>query len=308
MKRKLVKQGSSTMMISLPSKWIKSNNLEKGSEIDLEEKENTLIIAGGHKQEKKKETTMHVTDDNRHDIRNMLTHLYRRGIERIIIKGITQKDADTARKTANDILLGFEIVDKTNDFLVLENISEPTEEKYEVMLRRVFLIIKETHRILEEDHKTGRFTRLNDVEELKKQQDKHILFCRRIIAKQNSIQSAIEWELLTFLMHIEHKYYYLYRYATEKKSRSTKQTGELLKQLGSFLEKYYDAYFTKDIKKIHDINKARNEFYFEKCYGELEKSRGRETIMIGQIAEIYRMIQIGTSPILGRLLDDKPYF
>ena len=33
MKRKLVKQGAGTMMISLPTKWIKENNLDKGDEV-----------------------------------------------------------------------------------------------------------------------------------------------------------------------------------------------------------------------------------------------------------------------------------
>ena len=36
MKRKVVKQGKSTLMISLPSKWVKDNNINRGDEIDLQ--------------------------------------------------------------------------------------------------------------------------------------------------------------------------------------------------------------------------------------------------------------------------------
>ena len=55
MKRKLVKQGAATMMISLPSKWIKENSLEKGSEVELEEEGSSVMISVD-KKEKKKET------------------------------------------------------------------------------------------------------------------------------------------------------------------------------------------------------------------------------------------------------------
>ena len=55
MKRKLVRQGSSTLMISLPSKWVKSNNLDKGSEIDIDEKENVLEISVERKEKKSRD-------------------------------------------------------------------------------------------------------------------------------------------------------------------------------------------------------------------------------------------------------------
>ena len=40
MKRKIVKQGKATMTVSLPSKWIKNNNINNADEVDIEEIEN----------------------------------------------------------------------------------------------------------------------------------------------------------------------------------------------------------------------------------------------------------------------------
>ena len=55
MKRKLVKQGTTTLMISLPSKWLKNNALNKGDEIEISDDQNGLIITkGAAKQQKKK--------------------------------------------------------------------------------------------------------------------------------------------------------------------------------------------------------------------------------------------------------------
>ena len=53
--RKLVKQGAATMMISLPARWIKFNQLGKGDEINLEEKENEIRVTTGKIDKKKKE-------------------------------------------------------------------------------------------------------------------------------------------------------------------------------------------------------------------------------------------------------------
>ena len=54
MKRKLVQQGAATMMVSLPSKWIKKFGLKKGDEIDLEEKGSIINIYPELKKERNK--------------------------------------------------------------------------------------------------------------------------------------------------------------------------------------------------------------------------------------------------------------
>ena len=165
------------------------------------------------------------------------------------------------------------------------------------------------HTILEEDFSKGNVKRLNEMEELRKQQDKHILFCRRIIVKeQNQKNPILEWELLTFLMHIQHKYYYLYKYAFENRYRQDKEIDKLLLTLKDYFEKYYEAYFQKDIKKIHQINKLREEYYFGKCFTLIEKSSGKKAVILSQIAEIFRLIQVGTSPMLGQFLDISHYY
>jgi len=44
MRRKLVKQGAATMMVSLPSKWVKDQKLKKGDEVEVSEAEGRLQI------------------------------------------------------------------------------------------------------------------------------------------------------------------------------------------------------------------------------------------------------------------------
>ena len=45
MKRKIVKQGAATLMISLPSKWCKKFGLKKGDEVDIETANDSLLVS-----------------------------------------------------------------------------------------------------------------------------------------------------------------------------------------------------------------------------------------------------------------------
>jgi len=44
MKRKIIKLGTATLVVSLPSKWTKKFNLKSGNDLELEEANSNLII------------------------------------------------------------------------------------------------------------------------------------------------------------------------------------------------------------------------------------------------------------------------
>ena len=56
MKRKLIQLSTSTNVISIPTTWLRKNNLSKGAELDLEEKDNRIIISKDNKKTLKKGT------------------------------------------------------------------------------------------------------------------------------------------------------------------------------------------------------------------------------------------------------------
>jgi len=306
MQRKLVKQGAATMMISLPSKWIKANELSKGDEINLEEKGKELIINTKETLKQKKETNIKITNENQQDIKNILTHLYRKGFDKIILEGLTTNLLKKIRIITNCLLLGFEITERNSTKCILENISEPIEQKYNVMLKKVFLIIKETQNLIIKDFEKGRFANMHEIEETKNQQDKFILFCRRLLIKEKS-NSLLDWELLTFLMHIQHTYYYLYKYVSKNKIKPDNEIISLLKNLRDYFVLFEDGYYNKNIKSIHKINNLKEHYQFGKCLSLIEKTKGKESVVHSYIRELFRLIQIGTSPVLSELLEEKDY-
>jgi phosphate uptake regulator len=302
MQRKIIKQGINGYTIYLPKSWVESKGLKGGDSINIKETGTSLIIGSPNVQ--KKETTIKLTEVNNQDIRNILTHLYRNGFSIIRFENTNEKTSEDIRTITNDLLLGFENTEKTQSKYTIENLSEPTEERYDVMLRRVFLIIKETLRIVIEDFEQNKFQRMKEIQELRDQQFKFILFCRRILIKEKYEKlPVLGWELLTYLTHIQHSMYYLYEYAARKVKQKNKEVLELLHALEIYFNLYYDAYYKKEINNIHKINSLKKEYAYGKCVTYLEKSKGINSVLLSYIKEQFRLIQVSTSPILSELLD-----
>lgn len=300
MERKLIKQGGGGFTIYLPKKWIENKGLKEGDEVKVTELENSLLIGGNVKS---KEIIISIESEDKENIKNILTHSYRKGFDKITIKFKDPAVLKEIKKLIN-LLLGFEITTINSNSCVIENISEPTEGKYEIILRKVFLIITETQEEILESFINNDFTNFKEIEEMRNNLDKFLLFCRRLLTKEKYEKDLkLEWEFLTFLMHIDHAYYYFYKYCTQNEIKPEKEMINLLKNLKEYFSLFKDAYYNKDLKSIHKINNQKDRFQFGKCIDLIEKSKGKNAVVYSYLREIFRLIQIGTSPILSMNLN-----
>lgn len=297
MKRKLVKQGAATMMISLPTKWIKANKLDKGDEVEVEEKGANLTIIASDKKNAKREVVIELTDQNYKDLRAFLTHAYRKGFDKIVLTGYLEEASKEVSSLVSDVLLGFEVVERSKDKIVIENISSPDETKYETILSKVFIIIKDMPNMILNK------VPILELKETKDHCDKFVLFCRKIISENKLSEDPIlEWEFLTLLTHTHHSYYYLGEYIHANKITPSKELESLILESGNYFNLLYDAYHNKDISQINKINSLRNKFQYGRCLDLIAKSRGKEAVVASYLREIFRWVQISSSPLLSKLL------
>ena len=293
-----MKLGPATMVISLPSKWIKTTGLKPGDEIDLEQENNGLMITDVRTNKSKKEKYFEITPENSPDIETILTHLYRQGFDKIVLNKIDEKIENTIKRTVERLMLGFEITIKNKDSWTIENIASPTKEKYDILLNRTFFIIKETINsiIVQIQNKNEKIK----IEELKIEQDKYILYCQRNIILGNRENPTIEWELLTFLRHIEHSLYYLSK-EIENGLEKDQNLILLMQKMSDYFGKYYNAYNSRNIQTIHEINSLKSKYHFGDCVTLIKK--GKNAQIYSYIRETFRLIQVGTSPIFRLILD-----
>src|SRR3989338_3848322 len=137
MKRKLVQQGEATLMVSLPSKWIKDNEMQKGDSVDLEEHEGKLVLSKDL-QGRKKERIIQLTSSTESAIRVAIVNAYRSGYDLVHINFQNHKQYTLIQKILKDYIFGFEIVHTDEKKCSIENITEPSPEQFDVLLQKIF--------------------------------------------------------------------------------------------------------------------------------------------------------------------------
>lgn len=302
MERKLIKQGKGGFTIYLPKRWIDNKSLKEGDAVDVSEFENGLFVSSESKKHKGCYLTL--DEEGRKDVKNLLTHVYRRGFDKISIAGIDGKSFDIIEATIKEQLPGLEVTEHSSNNCIIESLSDPTDQKYEALVRFLFFIIKETQQMLIKDFEANKFNHFKDIEERTRKHDRFIYLCRRILSKELYNNNVIlEWELLTFLMHIQHGHYYLYQYASEEGVKKENEMIGLLKELASYFDLFYNAYYKREISSVHKINTMKSKFQLGECLDLLKKTKN--PVVASYIRESFRTIQIGTSPILAGLFDEK---
>ena len=219
MKRKLIKQGNNSYTLTLPIKWIRDKGLDENSEIELEEKEGELIINTNINKKQIKKLELKITNYNERTIKNLLNQGYRQGYDLIKIQYKNKSQLDIIKSITRETLLGFELTEENLDSCIIENITEPSEEKFDIILRKVFLIIKnEGEEILNDI--------LKKLDNRKKREHTKIIiddytnFCRRAIIKNNDnlyLQIPYLFKILSYLSFLLLFICLLFRYNTQRR-------------------------------------------------------------------------------------------
>ena len=103
MKRKLVKQGQATLMVSLPQSFVKRFNLKKGDEVDLTETENKVIVAGKGKHEIKK-ISLDLTKANERVITWAISASHKKGYDEITLHYKDEKVIKLVEKLVKNLM------------------------------------------------------------------------------------------------------------------------------------------------------------------------------------------------------------
>lgn len=142
MERKLIKQGTGNgLAIYVPKKWIDKNELKPGDKLNVLEQYDDLILSTKNKDLKAKK--VQIVSEDESIIRIQINSLYRGGYDQLVCDISSQKQIDIVKDIIKKYTLGFEITSSIKNSITLEIISEPSPEKFEVLVRRIFFLIEE---------------------------------------------------------------------------------------------------------------------------------------------------------------------
>jgi len=278
MKRKAIQLANQTIVISLPSKWVKQQGIKKGDEIDVTEEENRLIIGEPIKQEYKS-LSLDINDYSSSTLYRHLRALYRKGYDRLALKFKNINQLNIIEETIKD-LIGFEIVEQSKNECIIEDIAKSQTEDIDKLIKRVIILMMSMCEELQDDTKPLEAERLKEIILTDKQINKFIDYIIRLINK-NVVDKKIKKELLYFLaMQLEligdrckMVAEEITEIGSDKKTftfnaitiRFLKESFEILKLFHSNLYKEFDGSFVKKIDEIRE--------FIKKIYERINKSK-----------------------------------
>ncbi|MBW3020757.1 hypothetical protein KY334_05650 [Candidatus Woesearchaeota archaeon] len=137
MKRKLVKQGPSTITVSLPKKWIDLNNLDNGDEIDIDQIGNKLILSSENEKTSFEEYTLDVSNIKSNLIHELILEIYKNNIKEITISGFNKEKLSKIKDIVNNSI-GFEIIESTKTRIKIIDLGFAKEEHLEKAEQQIF--------------------------------------------------------------------------------------------------------------------------------------------------------------------------
>lgn len=255
MKRKVVKHGSATLTVSLPSKWAKKYLIRAGDELDIKEDMGKLIIATDKGYQTIKECSLDL-DVCGAISQSCIGALYKGGADSIRLS-FSKTNGMQAIDNALKDLLGFEIMQQTNNSCIIKEISTFGQEEVNSMLKRTFLLLINIADDSLNSLKQG------DKELLKKIIERDIIinkfanYCRRIINKKGIAKITdlpMTYYIIEEVENLGDEYKYLCRHILENNiSIQNKEVFKIFENLNKLFRDFFHLYFKFSIEKTRGL-------------------------------------------------------
>ena len=264
MKRKIVQQGKSSLNVSIPNAWIKRHGMMKGDEINIEEKEDNLILSTGKPSAPSKKT-LDARDLDEQALNWYLISLYCSGYDelKILFSDHTQLDI-IHNKIRN--LLGYNIMEQREKYCIVRSISQPVEEELEPSLRRNFQvtlsIAESTYEALKNKDKDA-FKSVLKVEDTC---NRITYFCLRLLNKKGykgTSKTTYMHSLISRLENIADAYGDIMKDIRRKglEIDLSDKVLELFRDINTLLRIFYENFYKPDKNKLKEMaEKVHTEF------------------------------------------------
>jgi hypothetical protein len=146
--RRLIKQGQTSMVVSLPIEWIRSQKLKAGDELEVLHRDNKVEI-NTLEDKKLRRYNLKVDELDEYAVYINLLNLYQKGYDEIKIISKTKKihnyktgrkiDAFKSIKTWLPRFIGWEFT--TQDPIIIKDITGESSENPRKLLNRIFFIL-----------------------------------------------------------------------------------------------------------------------------------------------------------------------
>ena len=276
MKRKVSRIGPSTLMVSLPSKWVKKYGVMKGDEIDVDSKNNSIVLRTKAIAEERK-TKVELSNLTESLIINKILSAYIKGFDEIQLyftNTVTKKEKNEIEvmkiiEGMVDLLIGVEVIEQKTNSCTIKDLSGTSIEELKKILQRTFSLLENMGNECYVGLKDNKKQLLHNLIYTKRHVRKFLYFSYRSLSKIEYKDYQSSLILNNMLSHFETicEVYRIIGKENTKIKNSTESVSFLNKVNKLFLQlkKIYFTYNEKEIMQlkieIKILYKSINEFY-----------------------------------------------
>lgn len=254
MKRKVIVMGGKTYVISLPASWVKKYNIGKSQELEVEEKDNSIVITTDKEIESSRVKNLDFTGfKSRSLLYNYIYAAYITGNEEINIVFKTAEQSKIIKKVIED-LIGFAILSESKNTIVLKDVTGAKTE-FKPMLRRVFFILNALVTEGLEAIESKNYKELEEVIKKDHNMNKYYLFCLRYLNKNELGSASNNLSTYAFLNSIEavgDKYSDLYKLLVNMNKKIASEMIELFQKVNESFIKVLELFYVQNQEQFSE--------------------------------------------------------
>jgi phosphate uptake regulator len=242
MRRKVIKLGENSLLVSLPSKWAKQHGITKGDEVEVAEAQGRVTITTSKSAKKDR---MIALSDQPIIAARQVNSAYKKGIDELELS-FENPQAYSAALEEMKNLIGFEVVESGKKHSKIKNIATGDMGDFSTVFRRVFLTLLEMSENAEECARTGSKDALEQVKLAEHNINRLTDFCKRLLNKQGIGDISATTHSYGLLKDIERA---ADHYRALSSSKSSRDARALLVETHAHLRQMYELYYSFDSAK-----------------------------------------------------------
>lgn len=297
MRRKAIKLASQTIVVSLPIKWIKKQDIKKGEELNIEEKNNILEISKSSESRKKTKLFLDLTNTST-EFNKIVASAFKAGYDEIEIKFESYEKLENIYDLIRKKLPSFGINRQDKNTLVLESIYDDTHREFNQGLNRFLTIISHLgHETLEATEKIDfEWSKKNTL--IKEEPDNLANFLRRNInlnIQADFKRTAPLYTIIEMLLYTADIFRDINIFIYKNKIKINKDILDSLKDLVEYYDEFLILFKNFSIEKCSDfsLKKEKIEKKIEKII--LKKSSWKEK----RLSELLERLFISINEVYG---------
>lgn len=253
MQRKVAQIGPATLMVSLPSKWVKRQGVKKGDEIEIKDAGNSLVLSID-KTKIIEKTSFDTTNLDEQTIKWTLGAMHKAGYDEIEINYSGKDTAKIIQEMVKDVLMGFAIVDQTDKKIVLRSVAQDISSEFDAAFRRAFLVTIALAENSLELIKSKKFDELEGLINLEKTNNQLTNFCERIINKYGMKDEKLKSFWYVIVWNLE-KICDNYKDICQIKFKSVdKEVIDYYNEVNLVLKEYYELFYKFDFLNLSKLD------------------------------------------------------